>query len=235
MLTENKDLMAQARASLSGKWGIAVCTTLIGVLISYTPLIPGAIIFPVFGSAGVLIIAGPLALGISMFFLALSRGEEVKIELIFKGFRYFGTALAAYLMVIVFTLLWTLLLIVPGIIASISYSQTLYILADNPEIGAMEAINRSKKMMYGYKWKYFCLGLRFIGWCLLCTIPVGIMTGIASFLSNSHGFVGLGFAEWSVICSSILGLVGYLWLLPYMQTSFAKFYDDLKANQGEEL
>ncbi|MDR0565437.1 MAG: DUF975 family protein [Prevotellaceae bacterium] len=225
MLTENKDLMAQARASLSGKWGIAVCTTLVFMLILATPAIPGAILFPVFGNVVVLIIGGPLSLGFIMFFLALSRGEEVKIEDIFKGFRYFGTALAAYLLVAVFTLLWMLLLIVPGIIASISYSQTLYILADNPELGAMEAINRSKKMMYGYKWKYFCLGLRFMGWILLCAILVGIVGGIAVALLPH----GVGWT--TVTCSTMLGFIGYLWLLPYMQTAFAKFYDDLKANQ----
>ncbi|MDB4205260.1 DUF975 family protein [Polaribacter sp.] len=64
---------------------------------------------------------------------------------------------------LLFTFLWTLLLIIPGIIAVLSYSMTFYILADNNSIGAMEAIDKSKKMMDGYKWKYFCLGLRFIG------------------------------------------------------------------------
>jgi uncharacterized membrane protein len=93
-----------------------------------------------------------------------------------------------------------LLLIVPGIIAAISYSQTFYILADDPGMDAISAIDKSKKMMRGYKWKYFCLGLRFIGWALLCILTLGI---------------------------------GLFWLDTYMQTSFAKFYDDVKANYSE--
>jgi uncharacterized membrane protein len=206
VITENKELMAQARASLSGKWNIAVCTTLVYVLIATIPFMPFIsfvpfIIIPFSENMIILIIGGgPLLLGLTMFFLALSRGKEVRIEQLFKGFRYFGTALAAYLLVIIFTFLWLLLLIVPGIIAAISYSQAFYIIADNPEIGAMNAISKSKKMMYGYKWKYFCLGLRFIGWFLLCILTLGI---------------------------------GFLWLTPYVQTSTAKFYDDLKANQEE--
>jgi len=73
-----------------------------------------------------------------------------------------------------FILLWSLLLIIPGIIAALSYSMTFYILADDNSIGAMDAINKSKKMMYGYKWKYFCLGLRFLGWAILCILRLGI-------------------------------------------------------------
>jgi uncharacterized membrane protein len=195
MITENKELMAQARAALSGKWTVAVCATLV-----YMLLVGLISIIPIGGAIAILLIAGPFVLGLTMFFLALSRGESVCIELIFKGFNRFGTAMAASLLVGLFTFLWTLLLIVPGIIASISYSQTFYILADNPGIDSMDAISKSKKMMYGYKWKYFCLLLPFIGWALLCILTLG---------------------------------VGYLWLVPYMQTSFAKFYDDLKANQGE--
>jgi uncharacterized membrane protein len=200
MITSNKELMAQARASLSGKWSIAVCTILVYMVIVTFLSVLGFI--PPFGVAVVLLIGGPFALGIAIFFLGLSRGEEVAIEHLFKGFNHFGTALVAYLLVAIFTSLWTLLFIVPGIIAGISYSQTFYIIADNPEIDAMDAISKSKKMMRGYKWKYFCLGLRFTGWALLCILTLGI---------------------------------GLFWLMPYMQTSFAKFYDDLKANQVEEF
>jgi uncharacterized membrane protein len=195
MITENKELMAQARAALSGKWTVAVCATF-----TYTLLIVLLGAIPLAGPLVSLLIGGPFALGIAMFFLALSREERVNIKLIFKGFNRFFEALAAYFLVVLFTLLWTLLLIVPGIIASISYSQTFYILADNPEVDPLEAISRSKEMMRGYKWKYFCLGLRFIGWALLCIPTLGI---------------------------------GLFWLVPYMETSIAKFYDDLKNNCPE--
>jgi uncharacterized membrane protein len=73
-----------------------------------------------------------------------------------------------------FILLWCLLLIVPGIIAFISYSQTYFILADDNTIGAIEAIEKSKAMMYGYKWKFFRLSLRLAGLGLLCILTLGI-------------------------------------------------------------
>jgi uncharacterized membrane protein len=97
----------------------------------------------------------------------------------------------------VFILLWMLLLIIPGIIAALSYSMTFYIIADDETMDAMEAIDKSKAMMDGYKWKYFCLALRFVGWALLCILTLGI---------------------------------GFFWLMPYMQVTNAKFYEDVKAN-----
>ena len=111
-----------------------------------------------------------MAVGICMFTLSLSRNENARLEQIFEGFKNYGTVLGAYLLMVVFIFLWALLLIIPGIIAAFAYSQTFYILAEDDTIGSMDALRKSKEMMNGYKWKYFCLGLRFIGWALtLCT------------------------------------------------------------------
>ena len=192
MKTENVVLMQMAKESLKGKWGLAIGTLVVYILISVALQL-----IPYVGPIASLIISGPFALGLSYFSLSISRNQDPKLENIFKGFNNFGTALAAYLLMLLFTLLWTLLLIIPGIIAIISYSMTFYILADDNSIGAMDAIDKSKKMMDGYKLKYFYLGLRFFGLGLLCILTLGI---------------------------------GFLWLMPYMQVSMAKFYDDVKAN-----
>ncbi len=194
MMKENKELMAEARASLSGNWGLAIGTFLV-----YTIIIASLQVIPVVGGVLGLFIAGPMAVGISMFSLSLSRGENARLEQIFEGFRNYGTVLGAYLLMVLFIFLWMLLLIIPGIIASIAYSQTFYILAEDDTIGSMDALRKSKEMMNGYKWKYFCLVLRFIGWFLLCILTFGI---------------------------------GFLWLSPYIQVSYAKFYEDLKTNQA---
>ena len=193
MKTENLVLMQMARKSLKEKWGLAVGTFVVYMLII------GAIqatteFFPLAGLL-LLAISGPMALGIAIFSINISRNQDARLEQIFQGFNNFNTSLGAYLLMLLFTFLWSLLLIIPGIIAVLSYSMTFYILADDNSIGAMEAIDKSKKMMDGYKWKYFCLGLRFIGWSLLCILTLGI---------------------------------GFLWLLPYMQVSMVKFYDDIK-------
>lgn len=192
MKTENYVLMEMARESLRGKWGIAVGTYLVYVIIV------GILSeIPVIGTIGTILVSSPLLLGYVIFSLSISRNEDAKFNQLFDGFNNFGKAFVTGLLVGLFTMLWTLLLIIPGIIATYSYAMTFYILADDSSIGAMEAISRSKKMMDGNKWNLFCLGCRFIGWGLLCILTLGI---------------------------------GLLWLLPYIQISTAKFYDDIKLS-----
>lgn len=138
-------------------------------------LVTGAIqMIPFIGGVLSLLVSGPMTLGWAIFALGLARNENARLEMIFEGFQRFGTALAAYLLVGIFVILWSLLLIVPGIIAALAYSQVFYILTDDKMIGPMEAIRKSKDMMQGNKWKFFCLGLRFIGWALLCVFTFGV-------------------------------------------------------------
>jgi len=181
---ENRELMAKARESLSGKWGLAIGTFLV-----YGLIVGGIGVVPLAGSIAVLLIAGPMAVGLATFSLTLARKEDAKLNQIFNGFSKFGTALGANLLKMLFVFLWTLLLIIPGIIATISYSQLFYILAEDDSIGIRDAITKSKKMMYGYKWKYFCLGCRFIGWALLCIFTLGI-----GYLWLSP-YIGISFAN----------------------------------------
>jgi uncharacterized membrane protein len=169
MLTANRDIMTSARDKLRGKWGIAVGVSFIYLVITFV-LSP----IPVLGWIASILIAGPLFLGVTIFFLALARGQEVKTSQLFEGFSYFTDALLTYLLMCLFILLWLLLLIIPGIMAAYSYSMTFYIMADNKEINGLDAIKKSKAMMYGNRWKLFCLGCRFIGWMLLCILTLGI-------------------------------------------------------------
>ena len=115
-MKENKELMADARASLSGNWGLAVGTFLVYIIIVGTLQV-----IPVIGGVIGLFIAGPMAVGICMFTLSLSRNENARLEQIFEGFRNYGTVLGAYILMIVFIFLWALLLIIPGIIAGLAY------------------------------------------------------------------------------------------------------------------
>ena len=168
MLTENKDLMTRARESLRGNWGIVVGVTFVYFLIT---LIAGS---PKFLKIIGFIIGGPLALGYQLLFLKLIRKKEISFGLLFEGFGNFLTALGAYVLICIFVVLWALLLIVPGIIAAISYSMTWFIIADNPGIGPFEAIRKSKAMMMGHKWKFFYLTCRFWAWLLLGIVTAGI-------------------------------------------------------------
>lgn len=135
-------------------------------------LILGAAGFVVVGS---LLLTGPLMLGMAKVYLLMVReAKKPTMEDLFSGFSQFGQSLALYLLVAIFVFLWSLLLVVPGIIKAISYSQAFYILADHPEMTAKEALNESKRIMDGHKMDYFVLGLSFILWFLLGTITFGI-------------------------------------------------------------
>jgi uncharacterized membrane protein len=96
------------------------------------------------------------------------------MDMLFAGFQNFGNALGAYLLSGLFIFLWSLLLIVPGIIAGFAYSQILFLLADDRTLGPMDAIRKSKQMMEGHKWRLACLQFRFFGWGLLCLLTCGI-------------------------------------------------------------
>src|SRR3989338_8855393 len=117
MKTENSILMKQARESLVGKWGLAIGAMFVYSLISFAvQSIPKA------GPILALLIGGPMTLGLVIFSLSLSRNQNSKFEQIFYGFKRFGTSLGTQLLVTLYTVLLTLLLIVPGIIAALSYS-----------------------------------------------------------------------------------------------------------------
>ncbi len=167
--TANRDLMAQARESLRGRWGLAIGTFVVMQLIMI-----GVQMIPSVGGIGGLILTGPMSLGLVIFALSLSRNQDPRLPQIFEGFQRFGVALGAYLLMVLFVCLWLLLLIIPGYIAIYAYSQIFYIIAEDANIGPLDAIRKSKEMMRGNKWKLFCLHLRFIGWALLCILTFGI-------------------------------------------------------------
>jgi uncharacterized membrane protein len=166
----NRELMLSARTTLRGRWKMAVGAGFIYLLILG---VTGAI--PVVGSIIGLIIGGPMTVGLYSFFLAMVRKDPaVKVERMFSGFALFMNAFIGYILMILFVLLWALLLIVPGIMASFSYALTFLILADNPSMSGLDAIKASKKMMYGHRWRLFCLICRFLGWLLLCIVTLGV-------------------------------------------------------------
>lgn len=165
----NAEIRAEARASLRGKWGIAIVASLL-----YVVIVAGINYIPKVGPYLVYLVSGAFLLGLSYFFLNIVRNKHASIDQIFAGFQDYVRSLIGYLVVTIFTILWSLLFIVPGIIAALRYSQTFYILADNPEISATEAIDRSKELTKGYKGQLFLLYLSFIGWLLLSILTVGI-------------------------------------------------------------
>lgn len=163
-----KDYRQSAWKKLDKKWGVAILSFLV-----YS-LIYGAV--SSFTGIGGLIVGGPLFVGYTAVLMTIVRGGEAKIDQVFENFSgRFVSNMATFLLYNVYIWLWSLLFFIPGIVKSYSYAMTFYILNDNPEMGANEAITRSREMMNGHKWQLFCLHFSFIGWILLSMLTCGLL------------------------------------------------------------
>ena len=193
------ELRAEARKSLAGNWNWAALLTLLSIVI-------GAVIRYLLDD-----LSQPLIdlLSISLAFTFLDLADDGT-----KENNYFTALFAAFtrdrilpvfinwLLSTIFICLWSLLLIVPGIVKALAYSQAKYIVKDlvdsGQEVGATEAITKSRQLMNGHKWEYFLLNLTFIGWVILGCLSLGI---------------------------------GFLWISPYIQVTKAKYYRKLAGDQ----
>ena len=213
----NQEYKNAALAALKGNWAPSVIATI--VLMAFTYLIIGPYVVMYMlnlngmtpGSAGLILgvyalyifgftfVFSPLNIGYTYAFNSLyMEGDNAVTGNTFRfGFRRWGRNVWGMFLVGFFTSLWSLLLIVPGIIKFYAYAMTPYILIDNPELSANQAINLSCKMMKGHKFDLFFLQLSFIGWGILSVFTGGI---------------------------------GLLWLMPYMMSAQAAFYQDIKQN-----
>ena len=194
----SKELRAIARENLQGNWGISVGVALVAALLGGMVTGSGNISFqfnentvrnlppafwgfllPFVSVVGLLglamfIIGGVVELGYAKFLLKQHDKKELVFADLFSQFERFGTGFAQRFLRTLYTALWTLLFVVPGIIKSLSYAMTPFILEDHPELTASEAINRSKKLMDGHKMDLFILSLTFIGWDILSALTFGI-------------------------------------------------------------
>ena len=218
-MKQNQDYKNAALAALKGNWPSAVLAMLVYLFISVIAVSPNVVsqvqlalnpsasgFFANHSGATSgfiylmeLLVLYPLVKGL---FNTLNRllvnGDADLVRGMFNSAltKYWRTVLASLLQ-FVFIFLWSLLLIVPGIIKAFSYSMTWFILEDEPELSPNKAIELSMAMMKGHKFDLFYLYLSFIGWGILSLFTLGI---------------------------------GLLWLTPYMYTSVAAFYQDVKAD-----
>ena len=162
----SSEFRAAARMRLKGQWGNAVVAVLIYSVISSMLSTTGF---------GLLLLGGPLTVGVLSVFLCLNRTGEANIEAMLDGVKINPVAnIIAYLLQGLYLFLWSLLFVIPGIVKTYSYSMTFYILRDTPGITATEAITRSRHMMRGHKLELFSLHLSFLGWVLLSLMTCGI-------------------------------------------------------------
>lgn len=120
------------------------------------------------------ILGSIISVGYKKYNLNLTDRIEAGFENLFAYFPHWKNTLKTKVLKTIYEILWTMLFIIPGIMASYSYAMTDYILAENPELTAKEAIERSKDMMEGNRWRLFCLEISFIGWAILSLLTLGI-------------------------------------------------------------
>jgi uncharacterized membrane protein len=202
MTSPNLIHMRTAREKLKNNWSTAF-------LVGLTVMIPQTIseILKAIGSieAGGMedislglistLVAAPLALGFSIYTLNLFRNGSADYNNIFDGFKSLGKSLGVYFLMILLVIFGMVLLIVPGIILGFGLSMAYYVMIDKPELGVVDTLKESWKIMKGNKTKLLGLSLRFIPWAIL-----------------------------GILCL----VVGVIFVLPWMQMSYASFYEEIK-------
>lgn len=216
-MKKNQDYKNAALAALKGNWAPSLVATIVLVAIMYVIMVPYVTAYvlnienlnpdtlaliggcSIFMYLGLIFLFFPLDVGYTNAFNALYvEGDDRITGNTFRDSfgQYLKNVWAMFLMVL-FVSLWSMLLLIPGIVKAYSYAMLPYILKDNPELSAMDAIRLSSKMMKGHKFDLFYLQLSFIGWAILAVLTGGI---------------------------------GLLWLQPYMMTTQASFYQDIKKD-----
>ena len=202
MSSPNLVHMRNAREKLKNNWSTAFLvglTLIIPTLISESLKAIGSV--EVGGmediSLGLIptLVAGPLALGFSIYSLNLFRNGSADYNNIFDGFKSLGKILGVYFLMIVLVILGMILLIIPGIILAFGFSMAYFVMIDKPELGIVDTLKESWKIMKGNKTKLLGLSLRFIPWAIL-----------------------------GILCL----VVGVIFVLPWMQMSYASFYEEIK-------
>lgn len=168
------ELKSKAKQQIKGKIGILFVITLIISVVSIVSYLILSLIPYVGSLVSSIVIAPAFALSLMRVYLNVTAYEKPTAKDAFCGFDDFWSAFKLNFLSGLFTFLWSLLFIIPGIVKSYSYSMAMYILAENKGKPALECISESKAMTNGHKMDLFVLGLSFIGWILLGYITFGI-------------------------------------------------------------
>lgn len=237
---------AMARQVLRGRWLEALQVVLVMYAITTLPSIIIPYVSPTtFAISAVntytFVISGPAALGMCAYYLNVFREKPSGTADFLRGFNFSGKAIVLFVVIVVRVFVLSLLLIIPGIWAALRYSQSFFILADDPSKSVRQCLWESSLLMRGNLAKLFWLELSFIGWAFLASLPPGI------------GQMAKGAANTTVLLPSVFGIrdvarvwlegvskplhplfallgLGSLLLSIYMGTAHACFYDLTNGN-----
>ena len=165
-MTSIGEMKAAAKAQLNCKWLLTTGVLVVGALIL------SAVSFTIIGS---LLLTGAIEFGYCAYLITVTRNKDSDFGKLLSGFNSFGDVCITGILKWLFTGLWSLLFVIPGIVKSYSYAMTMYIMQDHPELSGNDAITKSRQMMDGHKFDLFILDLSFIGWYLLGSLTFGIL------------------------------------------------------------
>ena len=198
-MKSNSEMRQEARVALKNRWSTGALMTLVYVFVYYA--LSFAFLYGVsrdWGGLVVSLLLLPFAWAYQVAFLEIKRGKWVEVSYVFSGFKDAQRLYSTMFLQFVYTTLWCLLLLIPGIVKNYSYAMTSFVLKDDATLSNNRAIEKSMAMMQGHKMQLFLLDLSFIGWGILCVLTLGM---------------------------------GFFWLSPYMCTSRAAFYEELKRQE----
>jgi len=185
-------------------------------------LLGGAVVMSVIMLIVKLVLGGVGKLGYARFNLNLIDGDgrAATFADLFSQFDRWVDGFLMSLLTGLYIFFWLLLFVIPGIIKTLSYAMTPYILYERRDLSANEAITESRRIMDGNKFRLFCLNLSFIGWSLLCAVP-SVIGGVVLATGGSIVLVAI-FAIITVIAS--------VFLQAYIEAAHAAFYREVSAD-----
>ena len=255
----SKDYKRMALDALRGNWKTAMLTGFVASLFGATVIQGSSINFnftreypiedmaSLFGNAfGVfvqifamfamilsivsIIISGAMRMGYANYNLNLIDNKTAVFRNLFSHMNRKWSGFCMNFFMSLYIALWSLLLFIPGVVKSVAYAMTPYILAENPDMTANEAITESQSIMDGHKWDLFCLHLSFFGWGLLAALPVLLViipAAYAAQTSPDRYFIAM--------VAAIPLSAGFLFVQPYMEAANAAFYRNLTPKQEESV
>lgn len=170
-----------------------------------------------------------LSSGFVLYCMAVRRGERAEFLTLFDGFSFVGKIISLNIVMYVLIFLWSMLFVIPGIIASYRYRFALYNLYENPGISVMEALNMSKRQTCGYKSQLLMLDLSYVGWVLLASVPsffYNLLFYAELFSSSIASFdIGtLSAAPMAAVSTAALPVWSWTLLIGLWQLAVALFY-----------
>ena len=185
-----------------------------------------------------------LSAGFVMYCMAVRRGERAEYLTLFDGFSFVGKVILLNMVIYLFTMLWSMLFLIPGVIAAYRYRFALYNLYENPGIGVMEALEMSKQQTLGYKGQLFLLDLSYIGWFFLASLPsvaqvlyiyISVAQNPAYYLADPRRAYALSLPlpfELQVLIGCVWPLLAAVFYLPAYQCTELGYFDAAKQTSG---